>query len=111
MTDNSGVDRCKFITYQFIYSYDNQKGCFRIHNDIQSYTVSELIWDFIEEYDIYNMTINDLQTVRITTDPLTGQEQIEEEEIIKPPNFGKRGGPPPRTFDVSRLGEYVSTTS
>jgi len=48
-----------------------------------------------------------LQIVRITSDPLTNEEKIEEEDIVKPPNFGKKGGPPPKTFDVSKRGEYL----
>jgi len=44
------TNRCKVMTYAFIYYYDNLKNCFKISTDITSYTVSDLTWDFIEDY-------------------------------------------------------------
>lgn len=88
------------MTYSFIYFYDNLKNCFKISTDITSYTVSEMTWDFIEEYQIYNLVLKEVATVKICKDPLTGQEYTEETPLE---------GRIPRTFDVSKFGEYVST--
>lgn len=87
------------MTYAFMYYYDNLRNCFKISTDITSYTVSELSWDFIEEYQIYNLIMKDVATVKILKDPLSGQETTEETPVE---------GRLPRTFDVSKFGEYVS---
>lgn len=68
------TNKCKVMTFAFMYHYDNLKGCFRISTDVNSYTVSELSWDFIEQYDIYNMVLQDVATVKIAKDPATNQE-------------------------------------
>ena len=40
--------------------------------DLKSYTVGDMTWDFIEEYEIYNIKIEDHTLVRIVTDDITG---------------------------------------
>uniref|UniRef100_A0A7S3CJR8 Uncharacterized protein n=1 Tax=Strombidium rassoulzadegani TaxID=1082188 RepID=A0A7S3CJR8_9SPIT len=105
LTDSSGTDRCKFVSYHFLYQYDNLKGCFRLLSDVDSYTVGEMVWDFIEEYNIYNITLKELQTVTMSIDPFTGQEIFTENPVVVP-NLPKDVAPP-MTFDVSRRGEFM----
>jgi hypothetical protein len=95
------TNRCKVMTFSFMYHYDNLKNCFRISTDPNSYTISEMSWDFIEQYEIYNLVLTDISSVKILKDPLTGNEYTEETPII-----GDRVVP--RTFDVTKFGEYVS---
>ena len=95
------IDKCKVMMYQFMYYYDNINGLFKVTTDLKSYTVGDMTWDFIEEYDIYNIKIEDHTLVRIVTDGDTGQEiGVEEPLPIK--------NQIPRIFDVSKYGEYVS---
>ena len=75
------TDKCKVMTYQFMYYYDNIKQVFKVTTDLKSYTVGYMTWDFIEEYEIYNIKIEDHTLVRIVTDDATGRDRAVEEPL------------------------------
>ena len=85
-----------------MYRYDNHKGTFNIMSDIDAFKVSEMVWDFIEDYEIFNITIRDHHLMRFAIDPLTGEETLIQEEL--PP---QDPDVPPVTFDVSKYGEFL----
>jgi len=68
-------------TYQFLYVYDCKKQIFKVVSDIDSYNITELSWDYIEEYDIYNIKLKDLSKMKICINPITGIEYTEEIKI------------------------------
>ena len=45
------------VTAQFIFKYDNEKHAFKIKNDASRYTVSELSFEYLEDYEVYNFTV------------------------------------------------------
>ena len=63
-----------------------------------------MIWDYIEEYQIYNITIRDKNKFHFYRDHKAGEDRVEEEIIDH-----KKGDSChiPRTFDVSKTGEYL----
>ena len=65
-------DRCTIYTFNFIYHFDisKNKPRFKILTDRNSYIVSDLIWEYIDEYDIYNFKLIDRKKVTFTTDKL-----------------------------------------
>lgn len=50
-------------------------------SDMKSYTQCEMIWDYISEYEIYNITLKDVAKMKIVTDQITGHEIVEEHKI------------------------------
>ena len=78
------------ITANFQYAYDPQSNLFKIRNDGSRYTVSELKWTWVEEYEVYAFTFSDLKYVDIKTK----QETAMKDQI-------------PYSFDVSKQGNYV----
>ncbi len=51
------------MTVSFRYIYDNTKNVFCIRNDGDTYTVSELSWQYLQEYEVYNFVYKDLKHV------------------------------------------------
>jgi len=60
LTKNS----CLVKSYHFLYYYDHFMKKFIIKSSLNSYTVSELSWDFIEDYEIFNFILQDIKIVR-----------------------------------------------
>ena len=61
-----------------------------------------MIWDYIEEYEMYNITIQDISRVTMSKNLDTG-EDILYEKIIETSDKDHI----PRTFDVTKNGEYL----
>jgi hypothetical protein len=75
------------VTVTFKYVYDHAKNVFSIRNDGSNYTLSELSWKFLKDYDVYNFEYKDIKHIDIET----GKEKI----IASPSVF---------SFDVSTEG-------
>ena len=102
-------DSCRFMMYHFFYIYDNRKipACFKILSDLKSLKVCDMTWDYIEEYDIYNITITEVQIGHILKNDTTGADYIEYEDIPKKPEGSRTAHDVPKTFDVTKHGEYL----
>ena len=61
-------------------------------------------WDYIDEYKIYNITIRDDIRFHIHRDSKLGQDFVEE-EILE--HYSHNDKCIPRTFDVTKDGEYL----
>ena len=48
-----------------MYHYDPEKHAFKITNDSSRYTVSELSWQYLEDFEVYSFTLIDLEYVDI----------------------------------------------
>lgn len=51
------------MTVSFRYVFDNTKNVFCIRNDGDTYTVSELSWQYLQEYGVYNFVYKDIKHV------------------------------------------------
>ena len=85
-----------------MYMFDTQKGQFKLLADPDSYTTSEMIWDYIEEYEMYNISIRDIAKFQMKKDPETGEDLLIETTIESTDKDNI-----PRTFDVTKNGEYL----
>ena len=83
--------RVRVITAQFLFRYEPSLNKFKINNDANRYTVSELAWNFLPEFKTYNFILRDIKII----DLVNGKEKPldQESEYV---------------FDVSVDGDYVS---
>lgn len=87
------------ITASFSYRYDPTDGLLKVLNDASSYTVSELSWELHEKINIYDFEITDKYNMKITQDPITGENKTDKVEIPKALKVLF-------DFDISRAGQY-----
>ena len=78
------------LTVSFRYVYDHAKNAFNIRNEGTTYTVSQLSWQFLKDYEVYNFEFKDIKNIEIKT----GKET----NVLKPVIF---------SFDVSIEGQFV----
>lgn len=90
------------VVYSFLYHFDSEKQQFVINNDLDSYTVTEMIWDYLEEFEIYNIILKDVSKNQIVQDQFS-QDQTIIENLLPEPSLKEV----PRTFDVTKEGEYI----
>lgn len=61
------IKKLTIITSQFKYSFEHDKNVLKITNDGDAYTVSELRWDYLKDYDVYNFEFIDIKIVDIAS--------------------------------------------
>ncbi len=113
------ADRCQIYSFNFIYHFDinKNKPRFKILTEKNSYIVSDLIWEYIEEYEIYNFKLIDRKKVVFTIDK-QGQNVFQtydiendyrgDDGVNNTSDSNALNDSTIFTFDVSKLGEYVS---
>lgn len=62
-----------------------------------------MTWDYIEEYEMYNITIRDTLKYTMSRDSKTSEDIVEPQVIEQPTDKDYI----PRSFDVSKNGEYL----
>jgi len=83
--------KVRLITAQFLFRYDPEVNKFRVSNDGNRYTVSELAWVYLDEFKAYNFILKDIMFVELP--------ECREKPLQAKTEY---------LFDVSEEGTFVS---
>lgn len=84
------VQKIQVVQCGFNYVFDHAENAFRLRNDGSTYTIAELQWSYLVDYEVYNFTYKDLRTV--------DTETMKETPAVDPIVY---------SFDVSVDGKFV----
>ena len=98
--------------YNFQYTYDAKKQKFIVPVDLESFTVADFSWDWIEDHQIYNIKIVEKRRATMVQDMMTGEWDVTYKELgaVEMSQYSMVEGVPDLTtynFDVSKRGEYL----
>lgn len=85
------IKKIQVVSCGFNFVFDHAETAFRIRNDGSAYTIAELQWSYLSEYEVYNFTYKEIKTVEVET--------MKETETVDAIVF---------SFDVSVDGKFVS---
>ena len=74
----------------FKFSYAHDKNAFNVRSDGSQYTISELTWTYLPDYEVYNFVLKDLKIFDVNS----LKETLISDSIAY-------------SFDVSINGEFV----
>ena len=84
----------QMITSSFKYTYDHAQNSFKIKSDGSNYTVSQLSWSYLTEYEVYSFIFKDVAVIDIESGKTTQCTDIIE-----------------YSFDASAEGKFVRAYS
>lgn len=83
------IQEVEFCTLQFKYRFDIKSKRFVVANDASLVTFSRLSWKWMDEYEVFALTLEDLKTVELNSG---------KKSLLQPIKY---------TFDVSPDGEFL----